>query len=265
MKKFVLFISTVLLFTFCMPVYSQEADAAPAVTVLQAVVNDDISLLAEIIKDNVKIDEPDENGVTPLIYAVRNGSLMMTDILVQLGADPSVTDKEGLSAIDWAEIGEDSLDTSNTSFAKGQIMKKAMQKPVDMKVYQRILFDLDNDSIAVLNCDDLIESRELTFCQDKIGEKITWEIYTQSGENIGLAQSVETVSHKGKEYFILKKWGEYSIILPSGIPLREHLKQVKYKIDTKTDKSGILVFYVTTNDGKKETFSPYTNIKNLKK
>lgn len=264
MRKFNLFILISLFFAFCLPVYgekAEEAEEAPSVTVLQAVVNDDISLLAELVKQFAQIDEQDDNGKTPLIYAARNGSLLMTDVLIRLGADPTIKDKEGFSAIDWAEIGEDTLDENDISHQKKRIMLKALKKPIEKKIFQRILFDIDSEDVTVLNCDDLIESRELIFCQNKVDDKSNWNIYTLSGENIGMAQSITPVSHKGKEYFILEKWGEYSIILPSGIALREHLKQVTHRID----KNDNLVFHVVGLNGKKGIFNPNANTRYAKK
>jgi len=260
MCKFNLFILISLLFTSCLPVYAGTEEDTPSVTVLQAVVNDDMSLLAELVKQFAQIDEQDDSGTTPLIYAARNGSLLMTDVLIRLGADPTIKDKEGFSAIDWAGIGEDTLDETDISYQKKRIMLKALKKPIEKKIFQRVLFDIDNEEATVLNCDDLIESREIIFCQNKIDEKSTWNIYTLNGEVIGMAQGVMPVSHKGKEYFILEKWGEYSLILPSGIPLKEHLKQITYKID----KTGAIIFHIVEFDGKRATFNPVSNNKYTK-
>ena len=261
MRKFNLFILISLFFAFCLPVYGETAEDTPTVTVLQAVVNDDISLLAELVKQFAQIDEQDDNGTTPLIYAAKNGSLLMTDVLIRLGADPTIKDKEGFSAIDWAEVGEDTLDENDISYQKKRIMLKALKKPIEKKIFQRILSDIDSEEVTVLNCDDLIESRELIFCQNKVDEKSTWNIYTLSGANIGMTQSVMPVSHKGKEYFILEKWGEYSLILPSGIPLKEHLKQINHRID----KAGDLVFHIVGPDGRKGVFNPNVSSKYAKK
>ena len=261
--KHLIFLTTFLfLFAFCLPLYSQTAEVPPYITVMQAVVNNDISALAELVKNDVGIDEQNNNGATPLIFAVRNGTIQMTDILIRLGADPTIKDNNGLSAIEWAERGKTDERTLDISFKKGQILNKALRKPFVKRKYQRILFDTDIDTASVLNCDSLIEMEETVFCQIKIDDKSIWEMYAPSGEYLGIAEDIETVSHNGKEYFILKKWGEYSVILPSGIPLREHLKQVKYKIDK---KKNAVIFNAININGKKETFSPNINLNILKK
>lgn len=263
MKNFTLFISIIFLF-ICIPSYSQTAEKTDSPTIMQAVVNNDIFLLAETVRNEVNIDEQDEYGATPLIYATKNGTLLITDILIRLGADPNIRDKYGFSAIDWAHYMEDNL-TSSTAFKKGQIIENAIKKPFIKKIYQRVLFNPDTDTATVLNCDSLIETKETLFCQIKMDDKSTWELYSLNGENIDIAQDVEKLSHNGKEYFILEKWGEYSIIFSSGIPLREHLKQVKYTINKKKNKSGELIFNVINVDGKKESFSPDVNTQKSKK
>lgn len=251
-----------ILFVSAVPLYSQTAEVLPYNTVMQAVVHNDIPSLAELVKNDAEIDEQNNSGTTPLIWAVRNGTIQMTDILVRLGANPTIKDDMGLSALDWAERGEKDIQTLDPSFKKAQILLSALKKPFVKRKYQRILFDTDTDALSVLNCDSLIETEETVFCQIKIGEKVNWEMYAPTGEYLGISQDIETVSHKGKEYFILKKWGEYSVVLPSGIPLKEHLKQVKYKIDK---KKNALIFNAINVNGKKETFSPDINLKNLKK
>lgn len=260
MKKINILTLISFLFVFCLPVCGQKAEDISPDAVMQAVVHNDISALAELVKQNVSVDEQDANGTTPLIYAAKNGSLLMTDILVRLGADPTLKDNEGLSAIAWAARGEEDIKTLDISVNKSRILKSSLTKPFARKAYQRILFDSDNGTVAVLNCDDLLEVQDLVFCQAKVGDNITWELYNSNGEYLVLAQDVERVSHKGRDYFILQKWGEYSIILPSGIPLKDHLKQVKHKIDKKKDKTGILVFNIINANGQKETFSPNAKI-----
>ena len=253
MQKFTLFILTCFLFVLCAPACVKAAENAKTPTVMQAVVKEDLAALAELVKQGAEIDEQDKNGTTPLIYAAKKGKVFMADILVQLGAVPTVTDNQGLSAVDWAEKGEEDINTLDASVKIKDILTSSKTKPFEKRKYQRILFDTENTTLAVLNCDDLIENDDVVFCQIKIGDNSIWELYTLDGSYVDRALDIESVSHKGKEYFILQKWGEYSIILPSGIPLKEHLKQVKHKIDKKSDT---LVFNIVTSNGKKETFSP---------
>lgn len=44
------------------------------------------------------IDKPDYNGITPLMWAAREGSVKTVELLLQLGADPSRKDKAGQDA-----------------------------------------------------------------------------------------------------------------------------------------------------------------------
>ena len=262
MRKNISFILISFLLVLCVPACVQAAEEVVTTTVMQAVVKEDLPALAELVKQDIKIDEQDKTGTTPLIYAAKKGKVFMTDVLVQLGASPTVTDKQGMTAIDWAEKGEEDIRTLDASVKIGEILKSSVTKPFAKKRYQRILFDLENGTLAVLNCDDLTENEDVVFCQIKIGDNSIWELYTPGGNYIDRALDMEKVSHNGKEYFILKKWGEYSILLPSGIPLREHLKQVKHSVDRKT---GALVFKIKNAQGQKENFAPGLNLRNPKK
>jgi len=56
----------------------------------------------KIIKESSKFDQPNKNGITPLMVACRNGMVSMVRDLLSRGADPDRKDNNGLSAIDYA-------------------------------------------------------------------------------------------------------------------------------------------------------------------
>lgn len=52
------------------------------------------------------IDAESPNGATPLIMAVRFGDSRVVDLLLDEGADPTLKDKSGKTAWDWAMVTE---------------------------------------------------------------------------------------------------------------------------------------------------------------
>jgi ankyrin repeat protein len=53
--------------------------------------------------DGVEVNGQSPNGTTALMAAVKNGHAETAFELIELGADLSLTDADGISAIDWAK------------------------------------------------------------------------------------------------------------------------------------------------------------------
>ncbi len=69
---------------------SSTADEAPA-------------MVALLLEHHAYIDAASPNGTTPLMMAVRYGRIDAARLLLQEGADPSLRNERGLSAIDFAQ------------------------------------------------------------------------------------------------------------------------------------------------------------------
>jgi ankyrin repeat protein len=59
--------------------------------------------IAQLLLENgAKVDQPDENGITPLMSASGWGFKDLIALLLEKGADISIKDKSGRSALDFA-------------------------------------------------------------------------------------------------------------------------------------------------------------------
>jgi ankyrin repeat protein len=63
----------------------------------------DTSTVRQLALDGVEVNGQSPNGTTALMAAVKNGHAETAFELVELGADLSLTDIDGISAIDWAK------------------------------------------------------------------------------------------------------------------------------------------------------------------
>ncbi len=90
MKKILL-----LLFVgFCLPVFADPLHIA--------VRSLDFELFKKVIATEPNVNAADSDGLTPLHYACRLGIVEMTTILLQNGADPKITSRDGKNALHHA-------------------------------------------------------------------------------------------------------------------------------------------------------------------
>jgi len=80
---------------------------------LEAVINDDFSQVIELFKDGAKIDFPDSLGKTPLIESVLGKNLLMSDFLLELGANPLLKDNLGNDSFQYSQENQDMTDVLN--------------------------------------------------------------------------------------------------------------------------------------------------------
>lgn len=63
----------------------------------------DVATVRRLADDGVEVNGQSPNGTTALIAAVKNGHSDTALELIELGADPTIEDEEGLNAVEWAE------------------------------------------------------------------------------------------------------------------------------------------------------------------
>ncbi len=63
----------------------------------------DVETVRRLAEEGVEVNGQSPNGTTPLIAAVKNGQAEAAFELLELGADLSLTDAEGLDAMAWAQ------------------------------------------------------------------------------------------------------------------------------------------------------------------
>lgn len=59
----------------------------PASNIFQAVLDEDVDQVADLIKRNANVNETDKHGETPLFLAVENGNLTLVQMLVEAGCN----------------------------------------------------------------------------------------------------------------------------------------------------------------------------------
>ena len=62
----------------------------------------DMRIALLIVSHSTNIDLTNNEGMTPLMYALQKKHLKLAETLLTMGADPFVTDNNQLNAIDWA-------------------------------------------------------------------------------------------------------------------------------------------------------------------
>jgi ankyrin repeat protein len=70
---------------------------------MRAAASGDIETVRRLVDDGVEINAQSPNGTTALIAAVKNGRTDIACELMEMGADLTMCDEEGLSAIHWAQ------------------------------------------------------------------------------------------------------------------------------------------------------------------
>mmetsp|Transcript_36680 Transcript_36680/g.84390 ORF Transcript_36680/g.84390 Transcript_36680/m.84390 type:complete len:1127 (-) Transcript_36680:98-3478(-) len=63
---------------------------------------DQAEIVTQLVNRNATLEGRDHNGVTPLMFAVANGDLAMTEVLLRSNANPNVRDYEGHMPLDYA-------------------------------------------------------------------------------------------------------------------------------------------------------------------
>ena len=71
-----------------------------------AATNGHLEVMSLLLEENAYIDAASPNGTTPLMMAAHYGSPSAVKLLLEAGADPMLTNVQGLNAIDFANRGE---------------------------------------------------------------------------------------------------------------------------------------------------------------
>jgi ankyrin repeat protein len=64
-----------------------------------------IAIISILLESNSYIDAESPNGTTPLMMAAMYGTLAAVKLLLQEGADPKIKNRQGLTAVDFAQRG----------------------------------------------------------------------------------------------------------------------------------------------------------------
>jgi ankyrin repeat protein len=73
------------------------------IALMRAASAGDVETVRRLAEEGVEVNGQSPNGTTPLIAAVKNGQATAAFELLELGADLSITDAEGLDAVAWAQ------------------------------------------------------------------------------------------------------------------------------------------------------------------
>lgn len=69
---------------------------------MRAASSGDVETVRRLASDGVEVNAQSPNGTTPLIAAVKNGHSETAFELIELGADLSIADADGVTAVEWA-------------------------------------------------------------------------------------------------------------------------------------------------------------------
>jgi ankyrin repeat protein len=70
---------------------------------MRAAASGDLETVRRLVDDGVEINGQSPNGTTALMAAVKNGRNNIATELIEMGADLTICDQDGLSAIQWAQ------------------------------------------------------------------------------------------------------------------------------------------------------------------
>ncbi|MGZ5286637.1 MAG: ankyrin repeat domain-containing protein [Flavisolibacter sp.] len=99
-KKFTYHLKEILLIFLLM--MSPALFAQKHENLVDAIRNNDTRLLQKLLKSKASINQPDEEGDTPLMLAALYGNTSTLQWLLQKGADPNKTNKDGETPFMWA-------------------------------------------------------------------------------------------------------------------------------------------------------------------
>jgi hypothetical protein len=85
------------------PLQSSAFEGAFWTVFMRAASTGDTNTVRQLAMDGVEVNGQSPNGTTALMAAVKNGHAETAFELIELGADLSLTDADGISAIDWAK------------------------------------------------------------------------------------------------------------------------------------------------------------------
>ena len=64
-----------------------------------------VAVMRLLLENHAYIDAESPNGTTPLMMAARYGSESSVKLLLEEGADPTLKNEQGLTALDFAGLG----------------------------------------------------------------------------------------------------------------------------------------------------------------
>jgi ankyrin repeat protein len=73
------------------------------IALMRAASAGDVRAVRQLAEDGVEVNAQSPNGTTPIIAATKNGQADTVFELLDLGADPTVPDADGMDAVAWAE------------------------------------------------------------------------------------------------------------------------------------------------------------------
>jgi ankyrin repeat protein len=105
---------------------------------MRAASSGDVETVRRLALDGVEINGQSPNGTTPLMAAVKNGHTGTAFELIELGADLSLADDDGLTAIEWAKKKGQALLVQGLEEKLSSVPKQASSKQESLVASSRI-------------------------------------------------------------------------------------------------------------------------------
>lgn len=148
-------------------------------TLADAILQEDINSVRQILRYGVDVNDIDEYGFTPLIETTIVDNIKLTELLLESGADPNKQDVTGGTALQWA------AENNNSALCKLLLEHRANPNAVNFSG-QPVLVMPTLRRQAALRKLLLSAGADQTFAQDYINTKLLGHMY----ELIGMADIV---------------------------------------------------------------------------
>lgn len=200
--------------------------------ILAYLADSDISLDVEelsqiILKHELEVNLPDEDGNTPLHIAILRGNHTLVNALLENGADYQLKNKEGLTPVQLASQNQ-------------------FKSEIHAEIFSELLFRTKEQAISLLNEKIQLESKdrksysilEFSHLTSTVGTTLSSFTKTLKGPDSSLIQESLPLMEKGSDFLVsFSKQGALYKLVTQGLTGRELISELEKKIALAREKA----------------------------